>query len=153
MIKPLGIFSPSFKQKYINHNGITVNVDEEAIKQAKRQMQIRKTVEESIKQSDDQSVKYGDVYFTIFSDGSCKLSENKICPIWHVKAHGVDVKREGWISSEIDAEKTLLSFIESSDEGGSVRAYGNGNKFAVIYPDGDIYIRKIAEEIFPEKNS
>ena len=151
MIKSVTMFNPIFKQKYVNYDGSTINIDEEAIKQAKRQMYIRRTVENAIKTSDDKFIKSGDVYFTIFSNGSCKLSKNKVVPIYQGKANGVNVNKKGWISDEINAQSISWDYKESSDEGGSVRANGNGDKFAIIYPDGDIYIKPTASKIFPSK--
>lgn len=149
MIKSITMFNPVFKQKYVNYDGSVVNVSNEAIEQAKKQIHIRKTVEDAIKTSDDKSVKSGDVYFTIFSDGSCKLFKDRIVPIYKGKADDVDVSRKGWISGEINAQGISWNYKESSDEGGSVRANGNGDKFAIIYPDSTIYMKPVASKIFP----
>lgn len=152
MIRPVNILSMTFKQNYVNSNGSSVRVNNEAIRQAKVQLKIRKTVEDAIKKSDDASVKYGDVYFTMFSDGTCKLSQNDALPMYHGVVKGVNADRKGWLASELEANYLIQSCMYSSDELGSVRAYGDGYKFATIYPNGNIHMHQVASEIFPEPN-
>ena len=153
MIKAITAFNPAFKQRYTNYDGRTGNGNEEAINQAKTQMQIRTSVENAIKNSDDASVKSGDVYYTLFSDGSCKLSKDKVTPIYCGKAYSVNANATGWIAEEIYANHISQDYLSSSDSKGSVKADGCGSKFAILYPNGDIYIKQIANVIFPEKDS
>ncbi len=150
MINSVKFYSPAFGQRYVNYDGSTVNVSEEAIKQAERQLYIRKSVEKSIEESNDLEMKTGDVFFTMFSDGSCHLSKKEVYPFCKGRALNIRNNTNDWKAAEVYAYGIRSDFM-SSDELGSVRQDGIGMKFAYLYPEGDIYMHKYAEEYFPEK--
>lgn len=140
----------NFGAKYTNPNGKTVEVSENAIEQAETMAYIRYTVNEAMKKCPEAILRNpagGNIggkklYFTIDENGKCVITNEEIPTILYkgeIKGDRHSFSRRK--ADEIDAYKQCLGRkAHYSDENGSIRANGDGLKFAHVLSDGSVEI-------------